>query len=66
MRHRSRGSEAVGTMVLAKLVDSISGRLAFFPPVPTYTVAEHGDGDRALYCKPVSRWVARGGRHHAL
>ncbi|KFM25011.1 Alpha/beta hydrolase domain-containing protein 17C [Auxenochlorella protothecoides] len=46
-------------MVLAKLVDSISGRLAFFPPVPTYTVAEHGDGDRALYCKPLSRAVRK-------
>lgn len=36
-----------------RLVESISGKLAFFPPKPaTYSVEEHGDGLGELYIQP--------------
>lgn len=39
---------------LAKVVDHISSKLAFFPPRPaTYQVAEHKDGSHELYIQPL-------------
>lgn len=40
-------------MVLTRVLDSVSSRLAFFPPSPpSYSLARHGDGAGELYVKP--------------
>lgn len=40
-------------MVLTRIVDNISSKIAFFPPTPpSYTIQAHGDGNRELYIQP--------------
>lgn len=44
-------------MVLARIVDSIASRLAFFPPTPpSYKLENHGDLGRELYIQPSPGW----------
>jgi len=40
-------------MVLTRIVDNISSKIAFFPPTPpSYTIQAHGDGNRELFIQP--------------
>ena len=49
-------------MLWSRIIDSISGRFAFFPPTPpSYTLEPHGDGQRELSINPI---VQRG--HHKV
>lgn len=38
----------------SRLVESISSKLAFFPPTPSYDVSEHADRTGELYIRPLS------------
>lgn len=47
-------------MVLKKLTDAVSSRLAFFPPQPpSYKLAQHGDGERETFIQPLQPHVKR-------
>lgn len=47
-------------MVLRKITDAVSHKLAFFPPQPpTYQLEIHGDGDREMYIKPTQGHTKR-------
>ncbi|KAL4421927.1 hypothetical protein ABPG77_005211 [Micractinium sp. CCAP 211/92] len=47
-------------MVLKKLTDAVSSRLAFFPPQPpSYRLDQHGDGEHETYIQPVQPHVKR-------
>lgn len=46
-------------MVWTRIVDGISGRLAFFPPTPSsYLIEAHGDG-RGYYARPVEPGIKK-------
>ncbi|PSC68542.1 alpha beta-hydrolase [Micractinium conductrix] len=47
-------------MVLKKVTDAVSSKMAFFPPQPaTYKLAQHGDGEHETYVLPTQSGTKR-------
>ena len=62
-RQRQKKSKLCGRALpmgpWGRVVDSISSRLAFYPPTPpTYEVREHDDDTEALYINPTVSYVS--------